>query len=58
MNVMIQEQVVRLGQGPRLLRRVFGGNRFGLNTNASSGGYRGLKNPSSDESRRRYQEEN
>jgi len=48
---MIQEQVVRLGEGPRLLRRVLGANRFSLDIDASGGGYRGLKNPSSDESR-------
>jgi len=55
---MIQEQVVGLGQRPRLLSCVFGGNRFGLHTDRSSGDYRGLKNPSSEESAGRYQEEN
>jgi hypothetical protein len=48
---MIQEQVVRLGKRPRLLSCVFGANWFGLDVDASGGGYRGLKYPSSGESR-------
>jgi hypothetical protein len=59
MNVMIQEQVVRLGERPRLLSCVFGGNGLGLDDiDCSSSGYRGVENPSSKESRGRYQEEN
>jgi hypothetical protein len=58
MNVMIQEQVVCLGERPRLLSGVFGGKWFGLDTNGRGGGNLGFKNPSSEESAGRYQEEN